>query len=128
MVHGHYAFQTFQITKNINVALDLAQASGPCLISEHSLPTPALSSLLLPPKAEKVTFLASLPDSGLSLNSEPGMLVLMTLAWLYENSKHLRYGSRQSFQEQHLAAPRQHKVKRGGVILFMFVLSHYFQH
>lgn len=41
MVHRNNTFQTFQITKNINVALDPAQASGPCLISEHSLPIPA---------------------------------------------------------------------------------------
>lgn len=73
---------------------------------------PSSSALFSPPlTAGKVALLASLPDSELSLNSEPGVLVLRTFAQMYENSKHLRDGSKQPFQEQHLAAPRQDKVK-----------------
>lgn len=88
------------------------------LASYRSTPHPSSSALFSPPMAAgKVALLARLPDSELSLNSEPGALVLRTFAQMYENSKHLRDGSKQPFQEQHLAAPRQDKEKGATVCI-----------
>lgn len=65
------------------------------LAAYWSTPHPSSSALFSPPLAAgKVALLARLPDSELSLNSEPGALVLRTFAQMYENSKHLRDGSK----------------------------------